>query len=564
MVDHDIKLNGLSRDHARQGPLIVKRLEQNFIEAMLEQMAKADGLDKVIASKTVAEAEQKRLRLNQPVHRVWHLALLEVFCDVPGQPRLDPQKIESAVLVMRRCVLAQDAIAGRTGKQSSWLSGKQIPSQARRFALDRNERFQKIAGYEGWMQATDKSLRGWVSFADEDHEELDPLPERRPLSLQAGNLEINRRLADWQPLVEPKILSESISPLFIAPPTVCQKTGRTILYGMIPLTSNEQSEGALDDSPFSTENFSDADLNEHLPFYLREGGPHRIYQTTDEDTKTYYQTGERQIGYAYAESETFKDFVMTLKQLQAEFDVAESTAESRQFWNLLNQIQVTFPENAETPSQPLGLYLKEAIRILVNGEGSKSDSPPLLGVPKEIPRLETRFSQSLQAITRKLLKARLQFVVGKGGRFDDPQQLYSVRAFVRVRRDDGCPPLTICSDYSEPFQIKAWYEPSEAQPMRVSLPDPFDKNLLKNLKPGVAFSVPQNLFNMLNNSDPKKLRDGEAGGTGGFALDWICGFNIPLITICAFIVLYIFLSLFHIIFQWLFIIKICIPFPRKK
>ena len=37
-----------------------------------------------------------------------------------------------------------------------------------------------------------------------------------------------------------------------------------------------------------------------------------------------------------------------------------------------------------------------------------------------------------------------------------------------------------------------------------------------------------------------------------------------LITICAFIVLNIFLSLLNIIFFWLPFVKICVPFPRKK
>jgi zinc transporter ZupT len=60
-----------------------------------------------------------------------------------------------------------------------------------------------------------------------------------------------------------------------------------------------------------------------------------------------------------------------------------------------------------------------------------------------------------------------------------------------------------------------------------------------------------------------KLMDGEQPSE---KLGWgmICGFSIPIITICAFIVLQIFLSLFHILFWWLPFIRICIPFPRKE
>ena len=44
----------------------------------------------------------------------------------------------------------------------------------------------------------------------------------------------------------------------------------------------------------------------------------------------------------------------------------------------------------------------------------------------------------------------------------------------------------------------------------------------------------------------------------------VCSFAIPTITICAFIVLNIFLSLFDLIFRWMAFIKICIPIPLPK
>jgi len=63
--------------------------------------------------------------------------------------------------------------------------------------------------------------------------------------------------------------------------------------------------------------------------------------------------------------------------------------------------------------------------------------------------------------------------------------------------------------------------------------------------------------------DPKSSVKGEdsAGGGVGLGLMWLCSFNIPIITLCAFIVLNIFLSLFDIFFQWMLFIKICIPIP---
>ena len=44
----------------------------------------------------------------------------------------------------------------------------------------------------------------------------------------------------------------------------------------------------------------------------------------------------------------------------------------------------------------------------------------------------------------------------------------------------------------------------------------------------------------------------------------ICSFSIPLITICAFIVLQIFIGLLNLAFWWSAFIRICIPFPKKN
>jgi len=89
-----------------------------------------------------------------------------------------------------------------------------------------------------------------------------------------------------------------------------------------------------------------------------------------------------------------------------------------------------------------------------------------------------------------------------------------------------------------------------------------DGAFLRKLKPNVAFSMPEDLFNTLQ-KNPKDIVKGDDSPKGNFSLGlmWLCSFNIPIITLCAFIVLNIFLSLFDIFFQWMLFIKICIPIP---
>jgi hypothetical protein len=153
------------------------------------------------------------------------------------------------------------------------------------------------------------------------------------------------------------------------------------------------------------------------------------------------------------------------------------------------------------------------------------------------------------------------------GRFEadsrEADARYVLRAFIRLKPEQpGCPARIVWSPYSEEFTIAPWFESAGQPPTMVELPDLFDRNVLKSLKPNVAFTVPSKLATLIA-GDPKKLRDGEGNEGDGLGLAWICSFSIPIITICAFIILSIFLSLFNLIFWWLPFLKICIPFPKK-
>src|SRR2546422_9611520 len=53
----------------------------------------------------------------------------------------------------------------------------------------------------------------------------------------------------------------------------------------------------------------------------------------------------------------------------------------------------------------------------------------------------------------------------------------------------------------------------------------------------------------------------EAGAVG---LAVICTFSLPIITLVALIVMFLFLLLFNIIFWWLPFFMICFPIPRRK
>ena len=199
-------------------------------------------------------------------------------------------------------------------------------------------------------------------------------------------------------------------------------------------------------------------------------------------------------------------------------------------------------------------FVREATPILLGSEANRTG----LTMPLEWPEITPADAGALEAAALGALSARFAAVAPRTPKFDRDSDRYAVRAFIRVEGHAHCAPQLVWSGYSEAFRILPWWM-NDAPPARISLPSIGD---VRNVKPGVSFEMPPALANLLQ-KDMKKLKDGE-GSTSGIELGWLCSFSIPIITLCAFIVLNIFLSLFNLIFQWLLWIKICIPYPRPK
>ena len=63
--------------------------------------------------------------------------------------------------------------------------------------------------------------------------------------------------------------------------------------------------------------------------------------------------------------------------------------------------------------------------------------------------------------------------------------------------------------------------------------------------------------------DAKKVLNGDIDSPGGVDLGLICSFSMPIITICALLVLMIFVILLNIVFWWLPFFRICFPLQLK-
>ena len=152
-----------------------------------------------------------------------------------------------------------------------------------------------------------------------------------------------------------------------------------------------------------------------------------------------------------------------------------------------------------------------------------------------------------------------------------PPQRYAIRcAYVRDNRPGDprakCPPPVV-GPPSAPFAIAPVHDP--AAPARtIRIPMPLDVSIggLRALKKNVGFVLSKELNAKVQAFSGKKLKDIDDGnvsdGTGGDGE--ICTFALPIITLCAMIVLYIFLALLNIVFFWMPLVKICLPLPKGK
>jgi len=519
-------------------PALLQRNDDNFVEATVEDLRTGAGRAALRGNLAAARTASQVLKLFQPVQRQFHLAVIEAWCDTAGTPRIDPARVDSAGLVLRR--IRSDA------------SGRYL---------------------EGWVKGSGR-LRGWARV-QMSAERAAPLSAQR-LVQRPVSPSIDRELMRFALEREDALLDEQVAPLFMAPPDVCAEAKKTLFYGLVPTASAEIADVAVDPAEALGDDFgpASASFNDHLVDPLRgramqfvlggetmHPGWFEAVEMPGEDKPPNLPTSHWTTLLTSSGALGMKRFILLLRQLAGEFDAFGESAEGRAVFMELEAIRLPLqlhPFEAVPRTVAAGSFLRVASRVLL--ERDPSATPPEM--PMSWPALDAPARGRLANALSRAVAKRFADTKRQPGRFDEPGAQYVVRAFVRVKPDGVCPAHTEWSAYSEPFVIAPWYEGDGAAPVQVSLPDVTDRDLLKSLKPNVAFVVPPPLQNLLS-GNPKDMLEGK-GSTGGLTIGWICSFSLPIITICAFICLNIFLSLFDLIFRWMFFIKICIPFPKRN
>jgi hypothetical protein len=567
---HPVLLRGLGLHAAQDArPTLVRRSEIQFVDELLADMTEGGSFAR-LASKTINQGKISSLlevdsnrrnrlkklgarttapvelvKLYQPMHRTFQFVVVEAVCDMfpelgkSGQPRLEREQIESAGLVVRR-------VSEANGEPEAWLT-------------------------DGF------SLRGWIPLnSGELSENMDPDPALRPRRLGTGVPELDAQLGlDRRPAAT---LFEIVEPLYVAPPDVCEGSGRTLLFGMVPTVSLEHSEMPAEQLPPPPIHLN---LMRSLfrDYLTPAGGTRNVPLRLNPLGIDFYQAGVLQDG-----GDQFLSLLRTFNQLGA----LENTAAI----NALNGVTLALsidPKNTSLDpngpfqrvirTNPLGQIIEDTIYVRL-GDLVKHAAVTLRDSEIDLTsQVTTSSSQYLnwaiksQAVSDAVLSALIERIenqvknfkiVAGQRRFDPRRGRYQARAFIRVRREPGCLPELIWSDYSEVFQIAMpWDHNPDVPPAVIPMPDLPNRDTLKNLHPNVAFEVPEGLQNFLNANNPKDMFSGDVkeGSKVKLGILWVCSLNIYIIMMIAFVILFAFAFLLNIVFNWLIFIRICLPIP---
>jgi hypothetical protein len=147
----------------------------------------------------------------------------------------------------------------------------------------------------------------------------------------------------------------------------------------------------------------------------------------------------------------------------------------------------------------------------------------------------------------------------------------------------NCGALTppFLSEPTAAFQMAPFFDPdAPARPIRIGLPIDTTPAGLRKFDRNTAFVMSDTLCGQVSKLSGTGFvdlvlsvlpfpfhKDLDAGGgapcsSGGISFGMVCSFSIPIITICALILLIIFVKLLDIVFFWMPFFQICLPLPK--
>ncbi|MEM7154113.1 MAG: hypothetical protein AAF799_14785 [Myxococcota bacterium] len=509
MVAHRIALGGPRLFGGADRPVLLERSDARFIANLREELADRKR-HREVRSTRVRPRDSGELRLYQPMHRVFHLALVAATCDEPTRPRLDPLKVDSAGLVIRRLARGSDGQM----REQAWLTTD-----------DRS--------HWGPPELWDPQRREERSHPGPGLVHADPDPDRRP-RWSAGRPELDALLSTMRRTGSSR--RESVTPLFPLSPTEAAGANETLLFGLVNTASSETESTSSLPTP-SLQELEDAGFFPRAFTETESWEPPSPGLAIDDP---------RAVGL-----DAYRAMIQTIV---VTFDLEGEGQASLRLQGLLEALEVELEDGRRVTVLE---HVRSAAKVLVHGNTAES-----FEMPHRWPAISKRTRRALLDAAWEATQARFASARAGRSRYGDRDAQYVVRTFVRVRREDGCPPDLVWSEPSAPFEIAAWFEGSPAPKRIIELPDPLNGGLAA-IKPSVAFSVPSSFSNFLGGNSEEDILTGNASEGSGPGFGFLCAWSIPIVTLCAFAMLTIIVNLLNWVFWWLPFVKICIPIKTK-
>lgn len=564
----------LQDDRARfERPEILRFAADDFMDRFRETLtSNPDGLgDHVVRPETWRTASDwdetevpglsDGVKLYQPSHQRFYLVTASLVCRTQGLPdrRVRPAQQERAAFVLRRVVphpnRTLDVTEPDTFAEFGWCGPEDGWQPVRDIEAAQNERKRQQARGES------PSAGGLVE------EELPLFPVsfsvERALDTPRGDGPSNGTRRTARPPQSQRTLWAGLLP-------VARRDEYETVPGGAPVTDDDVSDDAFSADPRRTQ--AEATVLQALAM-LRGSA-------TKADASPDAAEGVRD-GFVYA----LLDLVQFARQHLPDLDraIAEGSwqrgaSEQERVWNALG---------ASMPAGPLrsafGTTWQAALQAVHDAAEPVQPGLDLLGLDDLDALLTLDAGERSDVVTsinnlnanafRPRLRAAIDALPDDSGARppDAPapvQRLDGSRYVVRCVYDrPRCAPYETRAESapSRVFRMASFFDPeAPARPLTINLPVDTSVGTLRNTAKGVSFLFSKQLRQQVQRVQDVTFGDldeGEVGDGGGVSIGMICSLSIPIITICALILLLVMVFVLNIVFWWLPYFKICFPIP---
>ncbi|MEJ2043816.1 MAG: hypothetical protein P8X74_17420 [Reinekea sp.] len=536
-VDHTPKLTAPWYAEVNDGVMLHRYLDDQFIERFVRESHN----DQLVGAAHQSWREQDRfgkdtVALRLPIHRTFYVACSEVSCDRLGSPAFDPVKIVSAGLVVRK---------GSPNRYQTW-------------------------------QVRDGVAIGWRDPYPSDGSD-DPDHYRRLLSKKL--IEPSRHT--------PPFSGEQTHPMHAELVQDSQQRNRTLIYGYVPLGGSVEAnlvkpDDRQPDSHVNSTIQASGQLAEHeWPFGSWDGVSNEPVCTCEGslDEVTHNPCDHFQWD-SYASmpiravknqgSQPSRAMVGFLRTLMDRYQIFNtSIADNEALRTLCRRVVFNHwpgrPDHGQTLLDYLIYYADELQEYFAQIDQSNRDlakaDPENFVPPSYYPDMpgdpgSLHISEDWAADAREYLLLRAEraeelvesslplprYTQGEGDQ-------YFICTFVRYLDHCGCERV-VWGPKSAPFRVVSPLDAQATRPSVIQLPELSD--LKKGFTKGVTFLTPKSMADALQSVVPdmefkKQNKKSHLDACLGFSIS----FSIPIITICAMILLMIVLNLLNFVFRWL-------------